>query len=218
MRKGVYTLLGVCALMLVVPGPLLAWNFDYEIYGSILETPVVYDSGGLTSGGDGVFEFDLDDAGWPASPWTSRFDSIWVNYFADNYDNTTPGAYKWVGRFTGRFYVMATNAPYGYNGWCEGTINATITVRDLNADGVLNYAEKWGDQLFDARLSKQCDDFGSGEMACTWGWGSLASNYFNFVIPPGIDTLYNGGNLTLLDNCPSANEQTSWGSIKALYR
>ena len=217
MKKGLYTLLAMCALLLLTPALLSAWNFDYEIYGNILVSPVLYDSGGLTSGGEGTFEFTLSDAGWPLDP-AVRFDYIWANYFADNYDTTTEGAYKWVASFTGRFYLSATNAPYGYNGWCEGSVTATITVRDENSNGILDDEEKWADHLMNGLLSKQCEDPCGGEMVCTWGWGSLASNYFNFVMPPGVDDLYNGANLTLLATCPSAVESGSWGSIKALYR
>jgi hypothetical protein len=210
-------LLGAGALFLLIPSLALGWAFDYEIYGSILESPVEYDGGGLLSGGDGIFEFVLDDTGWPLPPH-ARFDHIWVTYFADNWDNSSPGAYKWVGQIPGTFYLEASNAPIGYNGWCEGTIMAKITVRDLDEDGILDYNEKWADHLFDGRLSKLCDHSAGGEMAYKWGWGALASNYFNFALPPARDTLYNGGNLTLMPGCTTANEPSCWGSIKALYR
>jgi hypothetical protein len=57
-------------------------------------------------------------------------------------------------------------------------------------------------------------------MACTRGFGSLNSNYFSFFPPdpPGIDTLYNGGELTLYQNCPSEAQPSSWGAIKSLYK
>jgi hypothetical protein len=53
-------------------------------------------------------------------------------------------------------------------------------------------------------------------MDCKWGWGAIASNYFSFQVNP-VDTLYNGGNLTLMEGCESSVEPTSWGSIKSLY-
>lgn len=222
MNKGFHTLLGVGAILLLTPVVVLSWNFDYEIYGNILQSPVRYDSGGLTSGGEGTFEFTLDDTGWPTNP-AARFTHIWDTYFAPNYDSTTPGAYKWVGQIPGRFYVEAINAPYGYNGWCEGSINAKITVRDVDEDGVLDDEEKWAEHLFDGRLSKLCDypdgDLGYGEMKDKWGWGALASNYFAFKIPPELNTLHNGGNLTLTSmGCQTANSPASWSSVKALYK
>jgi hypothetical protein len=218
MTKGVFALASF-VLVLSVPVLVAGFEFDYEIYGNILQSPVVYDGGGLTSGGDGYFDFDLNDAGWPTGDPNARFDYIWATYFADNYDASTPGAYKWVGQFVGRFHLQVANAEPGYNGYCEGTLRAKITVRDNNPqNGILDYAEKWGDHLFDGRLSKLCDDPGTGEMANTWGWGAVASNYFNFVLPPDLDHLYDGGNLTLIADCPVATEPTTWGSIKALYR
>jgi hypothetical protein len=208
--------------LLLTPVVVLSWNFDYEIIGNILQSPVLYNHGGLLSGGDGRFEFTLDDTGWPVDP-AARFDHIWATYFAPNYDTNTPGAYKWVGQIPGRFYVEVNNAPYGYNGWCRGSINAKITVRDVDEDGVLDDVEKWADHLFDGRLSKLCDypsgDPGFGEMQDKWGWGALASNYFSFRMPPALDTLYNGGNLTLTPmGCTSQNHPASWSAVKALYR
>jgi hypothetical protein len=222
MKKGFHTLLGVGAILLLTPIVALSWSFDYEIYGNILQSPAQYNLGGLISGGDGTFEFTLDDTGWPLDP-AARFDHIWATYFAANYDNSVPEACKWVGQIPGRFRVEATNAPYGYNGWCEGSINAKITVRDLDADAVLDDEEKWADHLFDGRLSKLCDypsgDPGGGEMADKWGWGALASNYFSFKIPPQLDSLYNGGNLTLTPmGCETANSPASWSAVKALYK
>jgi hypothetical protein len=217
MAKGLCLLLGLAALLLLIPTLVLGWNFDYEVYGNILVSPARYNYGGFTSGGDGVFEFTLDDTGWPTDP-TLRFYHIWDNYFAANYDSTTPGAYKWVGEFPGVFYMEVSSAPYPYNGWTHGTINAKITVRDFDEDQVLDPAEKLGEHLFDARLTKLCDHSSGGEMALNWGFGACNSNYFSFKMPPAMDTLWNGGNLNLMFPCPVASKETNWGSIKALYR
>ncbi|MFH1312916.1 MAG: hypothetical protein ABIJ00_06775 [Candidatus Eisenbacteria bacterium] len=222
MKKGFRTLFSVGAVLLLTPVVVLSWNFDYQIYGNVLQSPVMYDHGGLLSGGDGVFQFTLDDTGWPLDP-AARFDHIWATYFAGNYDDATPGAHKWVGQIPGRFYIEATNAPYGYNGWCEGSINAKITVRDIDEDGILDDVEKWADHLFDGRLSKLCDypngDAAYGEMQDKWGWGAVASNYFSFRMPPALDTLNNGGNLTLMSiGCTTPNYPASWSAVKALYK
>ena len=216
MKRGYFLIAAVSALMLI-PVIAGAWNFDYEIYGGILDDPPYYGNGSLTSGADGFVEFTLSDHGWPLDP-AQRFNYLWKNYFKPNYDTTVVGAYKWVGTFTGTFYLQANNAPVGYNGWCWGTITPKITIWDTNANGALDLPERWGENLFDARLSKLCTHGSGGEMECLWGWGALASNYFSFKIPPEVDTLYNGGNLTLMTGCASAAEPSSWGSIKALYR
>jgi hypothetical protein len=217
MKKGYISLAGAVLAVMLTPIIAGAWNFDYEIYGNILDDPPYYGNGSLTSGADGFIEFTLTDDDWPLDP-DQRFNWIWNQYFKPNYDNSVPGAYKWVGTFTGTFYLQATNAPVGYNGWCWGAIRPTITIWDSNENGALDLAEKWGENLFDARLSKLCTHGSGGEMDCMWGWGALASNYFSFKMPPVLDTLYNGGNLTLMTGCASANEPSSWGSIKALYR
>jgi hypothetical protein len=217
MKKGYLKLAGSLAALLLIPVVAGAWNFDYEIYGTILADPPRYGDGSLTSGADGFIEFTLSDDGWPVDP-NQRFHYLWTEYFKPNYDTTVVGAYKWVGAFTGTFYMQADNAPVGYNGWCWGTIVPTITIWDTNSNGALDLTEKFGENLFDARLSKLCTHGSGGEMDCMWGWGAMASNYFSFKIPPDFDTLYNGGNLTLMPGCSTANEPSSWGAIKALYR
>jgi hypothetical protein len=217
MKKGYlrYTLVAVA--LLVVPVVAGAVHFDYEIYGNMLDTPAEYTGGGLTSGGTGIIEIYFDETGWPTDP-NQRWNYLWQNYWKPNYDTTTVGAYKWVGTFTGRFYLLVLSGPVGYNGWCEGTITPKITIWDTNANGALDLWEKWGENLFDARLSKQCTDPSGGEMDCKWGWGAVASNYFSVKMPPEKDTLYNGMDITLMTGCASATEPSSWGAIKALYK
>jgi hypothetical protein len=220
MKKASIVFLISAFALVLIPASGLCWHFDYEIYsqpGGILHSDPIYD-GVLTSGGDGTLRIELNDTApepWPVDPG-ARFDSLWAWYFAPNYDGT-PDAAKWVGQIPGRFYLTATNAPFGYNGTCEGSINAKITVRDFNEDGILSAAEKNRQHLFDGRLSKLCTDPSTGEMECKWGWGAVASNYFSFEETP-VDTLYNGSDLTLMSGCSSAVEPATWGSIKSLYR
>lgn len=223
MTKGFRTLL-IGAILIATPVLALGQpvyyelEFDYVIYGNILASPVLYNSGSLLSGAEGAIQFELDDTGWPTDP-EARFDHIWVTYFADNYDATHPVTKRWVGQFPGTWRLEAWNAPPGFGGWCQGHIDARITVRDYDGDEVLDSTEKWGDQLFDADLSRLCDDPAGGEPMWKWGYGAMASNYFHFVMPPGVDELANGGNITLTDyGCVVSTGQPSWGSIKALYR
>jgi hypothetical protein len=218
MKKGHLVYACAALALILVPAMAAAWHFDYEIYGNILNHPAYYGGGGLTSGGEGIIEFTIDDTGWPLDP-NARWGYLWNTFFKDNYDTTTPGAYKWVGTFTGSFYLEATNAPVGFNGWCEGGIAPKITIWDANANGSLDSSEAFGENLFDARLSKLCTHASGGEMACMWGFGSMASNYFSFKLPAmGTDTLYNGSDLYLFTGCSSATTPSRWGSIKALYR
>lgn len=217
MTRGHLMLIAGLAVLLV-PTALLSWNFDYEIYslaGGILHSDPVYE-GSLTSSGTGTLRITLNSTGWPTDP-AARFDYIWTTYFAANWDNST-GEAKWVGQIPGRFYINATSAPAGYLGWCEGSINAKITVRDFNGNQILEASERDRQHLFDGRLSKLCTDPAGGEMDCKWGWGAVASNYFSFEEDP-VDTLYNGANLTLMaTGCESGAEPTTWSSVKSLYR
>jgi hypothetical protein len=196
MTKGHFILIASGAILLLLPAVLLGWNFDYMVFsqpGGIVNSDPVYE-GTITSGGAGTFRMTLDDTGWPSTvnP-VLRFDHIWTTYFAANWDSAG-GQAKWVGQIPGRFYINATSAPVGYVGWCEGSINAKITVRDYDGDQVLDAVELDEQHLFDGRLSKLCDypngDPAGGEMANTWGWGAVASNYFSFEASP-VDTLYN---------------------------
>lgn len=218
MTKGNYALAAAALGLLFIPAALLAWNFDYEIYsqpGGILHSDPVYE-GPLTSGGAGTLRIILDDTGWPTDP-VMRFDYIWTTYFASNWDSTG-GEARWTGQIPGSFFIEATTAPIGYVGWCEGSINAKITVRDFNGNEVLDPAERERRHLFDGRLSRLCNDPAGGEMDCKWGWGAVASNYFSFEEDP-VDTLYNGANLTLTPmGCESGAEPTTWSSVKSLYR
>ena len=224
MMKGFCPLFYVSAILIVAPALVFGQptyyelEFDYVVYGNILESPVLYNSGSLLSGADGAIQFTLDDTGWPTDP-EDRFDYIWITYFAANYDSTDPHTNRWIGWFSGTWHLVAWNAPPGFGGWCEGHMDARITVRDYDSDEVLDDTEKWGDQLFDATLSKQCDGPAGGEPLWKWGWGAMASNYFNFLMPGGLDELSDGGNITITDfGCETAATPGSWGSIKALYR
>ncbi len=191
-------------------------SFDYELYGTLLNSPATY-SGNLTSGAEGTFSFTINDSDWPdPSDPDARFDYIWVTYFADNFDNSTPGAWSWQAQMTGTFELNITNGPPGFNGSCWGNMAAKFTIRDINMNAILDDFEKFGENMFDGRVSIFCGN-GTGEMECKRGYGAVASNFFTFTYPPDQDTLYDGGTITLYD-CSSATNPCTWGEIKALYR
>jgi len=232
MIKGLLVLF--CLGLLAIPATVLGWSFDYQIFdydNGILGSPAFY-SGTITSGGTGTVQIWWDDSLWPTDP-DERFDSLWVWYFQDNYAvGTPPEPSKWVGMIPGWVYISTSSAPSGYHGEIVCYIRAYITVKDWNWNGVLDDWElKWKQHLFNGNLSKQCDYYDSGEMTGTMGSGSISSNYFSFYptyiasYPAGtsadVDTLYSVGvpaQLNVYALCPVSVEQTSWGSIKALYR
>jgi hypothetical protein len=217
--------LGLCALALVVAVLLASavvaapWYFNFHLEGTMMNHPAQY-SGIFTSGADGTIEFTLTDTGWPdPSDPDARFAYIWSTYFAANYNNATPGAEKWTGSILGTFSMATSNAPAGYNGTCQGNINAKFMIRDMNANGILDESEKFSIQYntLDGRLSKPCAFPSTGEMACKTGSGALNSNGFAFTYPPSFNVLNGNGNLNLV-TCPSAADPSTWGSVKSLFR
>jgi len=219
MKRGLCTCFALCVLAAASAAMGTPWYYSFQITGSVMTHPAQY-SGIFTDAGTGTLEFTLNDAAWPdpADP-DARFAYIWTTYFATHYNNTTPGAEKWTGSILGTFSMATSSAPAGYNGTLSGNINAKFTIRDLDADGILDDAEKFSIQynMLDGRLSKTCAMASTGEMANKQGNGALNSNGFAFLYPPEINVLNGDGNLNLLA-CPTAAEQASWGSIKALYR
>jgi hypothetical protein len=232
MTKGLCVLF--CLGLLAIPATVLGWNFDYQVFDNdngILGSPAFY-TGTITSGGTGIVEIWWDDSLWPTDQ-DERFDSLWAWYFADNYQvGVDPVPSKWVGVIPGWVYIQASGAPLGYNGECVCYIRANITVKDWNWNTVLDDWElKMKQHLFNGNLSKLCDYYESGEMIGTMGSGSMSSNYFSFypeyiasypaATSDPVDTLYSLGvpaTLSLYPMCPTGVEQSSWGSIKALYR
>ena len=232
MTKGLCVLF--CLGLLAIPATVLGWNFDYKVFdydNGILGSPAFY-TGTLTSGGTGVVEIWWDDSLWPTDP-DERFDYLWTTYFADNYEvGVNPIPSKWVGMIPGWVYISSSGAPVGYNGECVCYIRAYITVKDWDWDTELDDWElKMKQHLFNGNLSKLCDYYESGEMVATMGSGSMSSNYFSFYpeyiasypnptsVP--VDTLYSVGVPAVLNLYPFCNtsvEESSWGSIKALYR
>jgi len=208
-----------CLVLLASVAMADPWYYSFQVQGTIMNHPAQY-SGIFTDAGTGTLQFTLNDAAWPdPSDQDARFAYIWSTYFAGNYNNSTPGAEKWTGSIPGTFSMATTSAPSGYNGTCQGNIIAKFTIRDMNANGILDDEEKFSIQynMLDGRLSKPCAFPSTGEMACKQGTGALNANGFNFIYVPGIDVLNGTGNLNLV-SCPSADEPSSWGSVKSLFR
>ena len=218
MKKGLSIVTALLCFGLASGASGAIWSFNFQISGTIMNSPAQY-SGIFTSGGDGTLQYTLNDAAWPPpSDPAARFAYIWATYFAPNYTNLPTGAEKWVGQIPGTFSMVVTNAPPGYTGTVQGKINAKYTIRDLDADGVLDESEKTSMyNVLDGRLSKLCTDPSTGEMACKFGTGALNHNIFRFVNPPDVNTVTGLGNLNFYP-CASATEPASWGSVKSLYR
>jgi hypothetical protein len=210
------------ALLVFVALPAQAddtWFVGLNGSGSLLLNAPDY-VGTFMFGMSGTWTIEIDDSLWPAPGATNptRFEYIWDTFFAPNYDNT-PGAKAWYGTFDGLTlpstpqFVFETTSPAG--SLLAGDITFRIMVRDSNGNAVLDTDEKYANQNFNATLSVN-PDLGTGYFMISCGHGSIASGNFNFVDPPGVDVLQITGQIQTYP-CPSPVQETSWGTIKAIY-
>lgn len=209
------------ALLVFVAWPAHAddsWFVGLNGSGSLLDNAPDY-AGTFIFGMTGTWTVEIDDSLWPEPGDTdpTRFEYIWTNFFADQYD-ATPLAEAWYGTFDG--LTLPATPRFEFNttspgGLLVGDITFRIMVRDGNGDGVLGDAEKYSNHNLTATVSVN-PDFGTGYFMITCGQGSIASGNFNFVDPPGVDVLQITGQLQTYP-CPSPTEETSWGTIKAMY-
>lgn len=194
---------------------------SYILMGSgswLLDDPTY--SGTIVGGFVGTFTIEIDDSAWPGQNDVdpTRFEYIWQNYFAGNY-NPEPGAEAWYGVFDGLTmpsvpqFVFDTSSPGGI---LAGDISIVIQVRDVDGDGVLDDTEKYANQQFTGTLNVN-DDLATGAFVDMCGYGACGSGVFNFVDPPGVDTAEFPGDVTL-HPCSAPVEQSTWSVIKRLYR
>jgi len=217
MKKGLCIIAALALLLLASAAFGDPWYFSFTVSGTILNHPAQY-SGILTDGGSGTLEFTLNDALWPdPSDPAARFTYIWNTYFKTHYVNQA-GAQRWMGLIPGSYSMVVTAAPAGYTGTMSAYIDAQFSIRDLDADRVLDDNEKYGDyNQFNGTIWKNCTDPSTGEMACTDGPGAISAGRFSFTYPPDLDVMDGTANLDLAP-CASSTDQSSWGTIKALYR
>jgi len=189
-----------------------SWFVGLNGTGSLLASGADY-SGTFMFGMVGAWEIDVDDSLWPP-PGPARFDYMWATFFAGHYDDS-PGAEAWYGDFDG--LTLPTTPRFEFNtsspgGLLIGDVTLRVMVRDWNSNGVLDQNEKTDNLNLTATVSVN-PDFGTGYFMITCGHGSLGSGNFNFADP---DVLQMTGQLQTYP-CPSPTEDTSWGTIKALY-
>lgn len=210
----------VCALViaLVLPTAAMAATlyFAFESAGTAMRTPAYY-TGALTWGADGTFSFTLDDTGWPDSTDQQvRWDHIFNTYFIMNYDGT-PGSEGWKGEIDGWYVIELSNAQPGYNGTVSGEFRPQITLIDADADMVLDWWERSGENIIKGSFTIACDA-GTGEMTDRRGGGSMQSNYMSFPFLPETDVMTSCTGSLNLEDCPVGTEASSWGRVKALYK
>lgn len=192
-----------------------SWFVGLNGSGSLLDNAPDY-AGTFMFGMTGDWTIEIDDSLWPA-PGPARFDYLWETFFADHYDDT-PGAKAWYGTFDG--LTLPSTPTFEFNttspgGFLAGDITFRIMVRDQNGNAVLEDVEKYDNHNLNATISVN-PDFGTGYFMISCGHGSIASGNFNFVDPPAVDVLQITGQLQTYP-CPSPTDETSWGTIKAMY-
>jgi hypothetical protein len=211
----------VCAVVIAfaLPASVTAdlLYFGWQGTGTIMDSPAQYDAT-MIWGASGTFHFEFDDTGWPdPSNQAARWDYIFNTYFAGHYDNTTPGAYEWTGEIDATYILVFTSAPLGFNGSVAGEFRPQITLRDIDEDGIFDPFEREGDNLINGSFTIACE-VGTGELECMRGSGSMSSNYMSFAFLPTVDAMPNSSGSVNVSSCPSSVEESSWGSIKALYK
>jgi hypothetical protein len=186
--------------------------------GGMMLNGAVYQGDILAGGITGDWSLDFDDSLWPDdSDSTARFDYIWTTFFADNYDGTA-GQESWRGYFDGTTLPTAprmsffTAVPGG-----DLVTNASVTVliRDDNGDEMLQQSEKHGNSQVAITVSVETP-LCTGYFEDYCGNGSFGSGNFNFVNPPTEDGIMFNGQLQVF-YCGSPVEESSWGTIKALF-
>jgi hypothetical protein len=183
--------------------------------GSVMISPVIYDGMFISGFPGGTWEITVDET-WPGeADSTARFDYIWENYFAGNY-NPVPGGQHWMGYFNGS--TLPTVPQFVFTtptGVIAGDITFTIMIRDLVSDGILSQDEKHDPSNLSATLNVN-PDLGTGAYEDMCGHGSMSTGAFQFINPPTLNSVQIFGQIQLYA-CPSPVEDSTWGAIKALY-
>lgn len=204
-----------CALLISQAAAAATYNCGLMGSGSLMSSGATY-SGTFMFGMTGTWTIDVDDSLWPdASDSNARWNYLWTNFFT--YDGT-PGAEAWWGTFDlatlGSIptFEFVTSSP---GGTVAGDCTFRIMIRDWSGDGVLSQTEKHHDSQIVFTFSVN-PDLGTGVFADWCGDGSSSSGNFRFVNPPDINIIEIVG-FVRTNECPSPVNDTTWGTIKALY-
>lgn len=190
-------------------------NLDFfgNLDGDFIMSPVLFD--GPITGGDlapGFWSISVPDGAWPTNP-LERGNFIWNNFYAPNYDPTIPG---WVGYFDvahGLPEMSTLFLDHTDVGTMRGVCSIEITVVDDNANGILDPDEgcagslsglviiiRAGTGLYDG----MCGDgyyFGTYEKECP-------DSLEHWFLMMHVD----------IEDCSTPVEDSTWGTIKSLYR
>lgn len=184
--------------------------------GDFMDSPPVF-QGPMDPGGDieaGWWSITVHDDGWPADP-VERYAHIWNTFYAPNYTAGNPSF--WKGYFDvdhGLDQMNDLDIQDDTNGGSmTGICSIEIQVQDLDNDQVLDEGEFCSGSLAGIVIIIR-DGTGVYDGMCGTG------NYFGSYTKdcPGTLETWNYGMYLWLEDCTTAVEDMTWGSIKALYQ
>ena len=207
--KKVLVMFAAAVLVAGTASAIVTYNFHCAGGGDMVNvSPPVY--GSTISAGDlapGIWTMTVDDAGWPAitNP-AARWAFIWTNYYAITYDGS-----NWTGTFDANIYLEKT----GY-GSMVGVCDLTFQVTDWDKDGVLDPDECMNGFSGAVIIINE----GEGDYADLCGNGSYSGYYMRTCEagPAYMDDLVEFDMELDLDECAQGTEESTWGSVKALFR
>jgi hypothetical protein len=183
-------------------------------YGDFMDSPPTF-IGGMEAPGNillGSWTITVPDDGWPTEP-VAREAYIWNTFYAGNYEPGTPGFWK-------GYFDASTNGAQNTlaivddtnGGTMSGITTLEIQVQDLNSNGVLDEGEFC--EGSDTGIIIIIRD-GTGVYD---GWCGNGNFYGSYVKDcPGTAETWNFGMYLWIADCSTPVEDTTWGSIKALY-
>jgi hypothetical protein len=183
--------------------------------GDFMNNPPVFtgpmDGGGMIT--DGSWTITINDTGWPTDG--TRYDYIWNTFFAGNYVPGTPSV--WTGYFDTAHGLPAMNTiaivDNTNGGTMSGVCSVQIEVQDMDNDMVLDEGEFCTGSLAGIVVIIRN---GTGCYDGMCGTGNYYGTYVKAC--PGTAEDWNFGMYLWLDDCSTPTENTSWGSIKALFQ
>jgi hypothetical protein len=182
--------------------------------GDFMDSPPTF-IGNMESPGDivdGSWTIIVPDDGWPTEP-VAREAYIWNTFYAGNYEPGTPGFWK-------GYFDSSTNGVQNplaivdntNGGTMSGVTTLEIQVQDLNSNGVLDEGEFCSGSHTGIIIIIR-DGTGVYDGWC--GNGNFYGSYEKDC--PGTTETWNFGMYLWIADCSTPVEDTTWGSIKALY-
>ena len=181
--------------------------------GDFMDSPPLFTGPALIDYADpGDWSITITDTGWPTDP-VLREQHIWNTFFAPNYFEDPD---RWVGYFDNTTLPELNDLFIDHTGvgTLIGVCSVEIQVDDTNGNGVLDNDEWCGPGSLSGAVILIREGTGLYDGYCGEGY------YFGTWDKQCPDTYeeWTFGMDLWLEPCPSAVENVSWGTIKAMYQ